>query len=346
MAAQKFFGLDIGSAQIKAVELTSINKSHQLTNVGIYPTPPRSTLSELSSDQEALADSIKKLVEGARIGTPNVVVALPESQIFTRVIEMPPLSDKELASAIHWEAEQYIPMPLNEVSFIWQVLSRPKQPVPGSKMEVLFVAAPLTLIAKYNKILEMADLKPIRIETEILAIVRSLTAKATDSVTTLIASIGASTTDLCIVRNGIISFTRSVATGGVAFTRAVASELNLEIDQAEEYKKTYGLLEDQLDGKIFNALRPILNVVVEEIRRALAFHQGKQPDDPIRRVVLCGGSAKLPGIVVYLASALGLETQIGDPWLNIKKDEKSLAHLMADAPLFAVATGLAAKEIT
>ncbi len=120
-------------------------------------------------------------------------------------------------------------------------------------MKVLLVAAPLTLIERYMKIMQMAQLTPIALETEIVAITRTFSPRKDNVPTTMIVSIGASTTDLCIVSGGIIQFTRSIGTGGVALARAVAQELGFEMSQAEEYKKTYGLEGDQ-ESKIGKAL--------------------------------------------------------------------------------------------
>jgi type IV pilus assembly protein PilM len=93
------------------------------------------------------------------------------------------------------------------------------------------------------------------------------------------------------------------------------------------------------------AMKPVFEIVVNEIKRALVYYQERKPDDSVKRVVLSGGTAKLPGIAVYLASVLGLEVQIGDPWFNITKDQKIIAALADDSPFYAVAVGLALKEI-
>ncbi len=345
MADKSFFGLDIGTYSIKMIELSHVGHDRQLTNVGLAPTPPGATISESKFDRQALAASIKKLSHEAQINTPYAVVSLPESQVFTRIIEMPYLTDKELASAISFEAEQYIPAALNEVSLVWHVISKPQTTTADAKMEILLVAAPLTLVNRYTEILEDIGVTPLALETESLATARSLVGTNPYSPTTLIANIGASTTDVSIIRGGSLVFTRSVATGGMAFTRAISVELGFPLPQAEEYKKTYGLAEGQLDGKIAQALKPIVDVISAEIKRALLSYREKGPDDIVKRVVLCGGSAKLPGLVVYLAQILGLEVQIGDPWFNIKKDQQRLRVLVEDAPIYAVAAGLALREV-
>ncbi|MBA7495520.1 Cell division protein FtsA [subsurface metagenome] len=342
MGKYSLLGLDIGSNTIKAVQLDHDNGRYRLRTYGLAPAPPKGFESEAESDMEALSQAVKNLLLDIKVSTSNVVCALPESAVFTRVITLPILSDKELASAIHWEAEQYVPVPLDEVNLVWEVLEKPKQ---GKKMEVLLVAASKALGEKYIKVLNAAGLKPQALETETIAVARSLVGESEDSPTSLVISIGAKTTDVCVVKKGKIALTRSISTGGVALARAVATSLGFELPKAEEYKKSYGLLKEEMEGKIVAALKPVFDLIVAEIKRALAFYQKEKPGEQVKRAVLCGGSARLPGVVVYLAQSLGLETQIGNPWQKVETDEKTREVLAEEAIVYAVAVGLAMRRI-
>jgi type IV pilus assembly protein PilM len=340
MAAHLPLGLDIGSHTIKLVQLDKQGRGYSLEAIALTPSPPKWISSDADSDLEALTIAIKKLFMESRASVRTVNVSLAESQIFSRVVEMPSLSEAELKSAIKWEAEQYVPMPLKDVQLDYAILST------GNKMEkaeVLLVAAPLTLIEKYKKVLEMAGLQPVSMEPEIVAISRALVGDS--KMTTMIINLGAATTDISIVKNGNLAFTRSISTGGEALARAVAQEMGFEISQAEEYKRTYGLEENILEGKILAAVKPIFDTVIEEVKRSLNFFQGRYPEDRIKIVSLCGGTAKLPGLVVYLTQNLGVETQVGNPWLNVSRDNRAYPNLEQEGPIFAVAAGLAMKEI-
>jgi type IV pilus assembly protein PilM len=115
-------GLDIGSHTIKIIELAKVHNGYQLVSAGSAPTPPKSLASNVSGDNEALAVAIKQLMKDAGTRTKEVNLSLPESQVFTRVISVPQLSTRELQSAIRWEAEQYIPLPLDQVNIDFTVL--------------------------------------------------------------------------------------------------------------------------------------------------------------------------------------------------------------------------------
>jgi type IV pilus assembly protein PilM len=301
----------------------------------------------LASDSEVdwavYSKALEKFYNEGDFTTKDVISALPESQVFTRVISIPKMSGKELKNAMQWEAEQYIPIPLRDVSLDYQVIGDTGAP---DKMDVLLVAAPLTLTKKYLKILTDAGLEVIGLETETLATSRSLVGVNPKSPTTLVANIGAGTTDISIVAKGFIRFTRSISTGGEAFARAVSQELGFEIGQAREYMRSYGLEESQLEGKVMQAIKPIFDVVVSEIKRSIAYYATHSKNDVIKRVIVSGGAADLPGILVYLAAALNLEVQLADPWEGLVISRKFARQELEDTgPRFAVAVGLALKDV-
>ncbi|TSC54478.1 MAG: type IV pilus assembly protein PilM [Microgenomates group bacterium LiPW_31] len=336
-----FFGLDIGSYSIKAVQLRKIQDKYQLVAVGSAPSTPKGLASEAESDLTALAENIKKLHQETKVTTKNVISALPEDQVFTRVITLPKLSEEELTSALKWEAEQYVPIPLSEVTLAHQVIGETTQDT-RQKTEVLLVAAPNRLIDKLLKVLKTAGLNPISLETEILAMSRSLVAP--DSEATLLVDLGARATDIAIIEKGQVVFTRSISTAGEALTRAVAGALGLEAGQAEEYKKAYGVDPGKLEGKVSQAIEPILEVIVKEMEQAIQFYQ-QEKEKTVKRIVLTGGTAILPEVVPLLAKKLTFETQIGDPFSRVVQDSLLAKIPKNDLLFYTVAVGLAMKEI-
>lgn len=354
--AKTCVGLDIGFSTIKVVSLSHQNNPPKLISLGMIPAPQPGIVSDSDIELEAVASAIKKLLDAAKIQTKEVVAALPESKVFTRVIDdLPLLSDNELSSAIKYASEEFIPMPIAEVNLNWQVISRDKfesnqqtslnTPVQkGGRTVVFVVASPKNIVNKYLKVFNMAGLKPAALETEIIASTRALVGNNPFSPTTLVIQLGATTTDFAVVSKGLILLTRSISTGGVALTRAIAQQFNFELAQAEEYKRVYGLLSDQLEGKVFQTLKPIVDVIRDETKRVIQAFQNRNSANQIKRVVLSGGGAKLPGLVIYLANNLGLEVQEADPWYFVSKDKALAPKLANDAPLYCVAVGLALRE--
>ena len=265
-----------------------------------------------------------------------------ENSNFTKIIKFPKLSEKELKSAINWEAEQYIPQPLSEVSIDYRVVGEVKDGV-SEKLEVFLVAAPKRLIEKTIKVLKAAGLNPVSLETEVLALSRSLIIP--NSKSNMLIDFGARATDIAIVEGGQVVFTHSISTAGEALTRAVASGLNLDPSQAEEYKKTYGIDSEKLEGKVKMAMSPILDTVVSEMEKAVRFYQSSK-QKTISQVILAGGTSSLPEIMSHLAQKLNLEIRVGDPFVRLEKDSEILSKIpVGVAPFYATAIGLALKDV-
>lgn len=168
------FGLDIGISKIKAVWLEHEKGGIAYNSAMSAETPSPGIQSESPFDHQELAQVINKLISDAKISATKVVIALPENHIFTKVIDMPVLTEKELSGAIYWEAEEHIPAPMETMSLSWSIIRRPKGTVGEQKMQVLLVAAPNQLIKRYQSILDLAGLSVVAIETETLSIIRGI----------------------------------------------------------------------------------------------------------------------------------------------------------------------------
>ena len=336
----KFFGLDIGRSFIKVAQLNVSGKKKFLKTVASIRTPSGGIQSESPIDLEKVSDSIKSCVEAAKIDVGHCNVSLIESQVVSRLIHMPTLTDKELAAAVRWEAEQYIPLPIKDVNLQYKMISRPEI-VGEGKMEVLLVAAPKRIIEKYLRVTKDAGLVVNALETESAAMTRALT--KSDDPATVIVSMGAVSTELVIARAGDVLFTRSIASGGINLTKAIMAEFNLPQAQAEEYKQTYGILEDKLSGKVAAILRPILDILISEILKAVEFVRAHFQTSQVTRIVICGGGAFLPGLSEFLTERTSLEVSLGDAWADFSK-EGLVLKMPGQGSIYAVATGLALRR--
>lgn len=338
----KSFGLDVGATTIKLISISQAGSGFVLDAALITPTPAKGMLSESEADQELIAKTIRKIVDEAKVKAPYVNVALPENQVYTKIIEMPVLSDKELSSAIYWEAEQYIPIPLTQITLDHKVLFRPEKGQ-GEKMDVLLVGAPTSLIGKYQHIFDMAGLSINAMETDILSAVRTL-AWRTGAPNTLLVHMGAMNTSLAIIKGSEIVSSYSIPTGGIAFTRAIAADFGFTLSQAEEYKRTYGISEKNAGGKIGEATAPLLSSITSEIKKVLAYFNEKYKGEAsVQQIVLSGGSAKLPGVNLYFAENCGIETVIANPW-QVLSQQNLPKEIMDNAPDYTIALGLAMRD--
>lgn len=334
-------GIDIGSKTIKVVELQKEGNGFTLSASGIVGYSGQS-VEKMVDDKEFanLGEVVKKLHSEAGVSSKDVVISLPEQQVFTRTIKFPLLTDAEIASAVKWESEQYIPIPVNEAIIQHSILQRNETSSPPEVL-VLLVAAPRVVVERYTKVISSAGLNTVAVETELIALTRSL---APADKTILLVDLGAGSTDIAIAKNGLLSFSRSIPIAGEAFTRAVSQGLGISAVQAEEYKKTYGLETKELEGKIKIALDPVLRMVVDEVKKAINFYQTEEKGDAPSAVVISGGSSGMPQMISSLSSLLGLEVLIANPFSSVSIDPETAQKLAPYSPLYSVAVGLAMRE--
>lgn len=332
MSALPQVGIDIGSASIKAVELAPQGKNNwKLISAASMPTP--------AGGMPATTAAIARLLKEAGIKTRRAVAAVPEEQVSSHIVEMPLMSDSEIEQALQWQVEQYIPIPENQATWSYRVIS--KDTASGS-MEILLVAAAKDLVQSYQKTLEQAGLELVAIETELMATARAeLTPESPLSV---VVDIGAKTTDLGIVRGDELIFARTIPTAGEAFTRALQTGLGLDSVQAEQYKNTYGFSKSHLDGKLLAAMQPVLAIIAGEIKKTIDFYVSKHVGESAKMVVLSGGVAAMPDVVSMISSLVGLETVVGNPFNRVSMDKSQIAALTGNEPFYAVAVGLAKRE--
>jgi type IV pilus assembly protein PilM len=145
------------------------------------------------------------------------------------------------------------------------------------------------------------------------------------------------------VRKNSIVFTYSIPLGGSAITRTIASRFGFSTTQAEEYKKIYGLLENEFEGKIAQAVAPMLDSILIEVKKAFAYYRNLYKDDPIMQIVLSGAPAKLPGLSTFFAKHAGIETVVANPW-KILFEQDVPKEIIDDAPEYTVAVGLAMRN--
>lgn len=338
-------GIDIGSNSVKAVELVKKGNEFFLKSYAMQPIGTSEIDMKETIAIEVTAEVVKKTWESLKTKNRNVAFAINQTSVFTRVLEMPQMSDVELASSINWEAESYIPLPLNQVRFEWQVMRRFDDASGQKRMEVLLIAVPRAIIDNYYKLTEMVNLDLKILEPESLSIMRTLPLFKIANALNVIVNFGESKTDIVVSNNGSISFVRSLPTGGRALTRAIAKSLELPEDQAENYKIAYGFDKQKLNGAIYSTLTPVFQGIIEEIRRAMVFEQNKDPSRKIGSLVLCGGGSSLPELNVVLSTALNIEVLTADPFAVIKTNDKNLKISSAVNQRFLVAVGLALSEI-
>jgi len=357
-------GLEVGVANLKLVELAGSPPA--LRALASRPTPQGLVVEGVVTDPAALAREIRELLAEARTRKRYVVTAVPNPGIILRTIQVPKMPPKEMEEAVRWEAERYIPFPIDEVVLDFAPLEPLAEVQEGEQVEVMVGAARQEAVAGLIEALREAGLTPVVLDVKPFAGLYPLEEELTkDPERVAVAlEIGADSTSLVLTRGDQPLAARVITLSGKDFTEAISKAFGLDFLAAEEVKRTYGLAtiptEDEellLDfdaereryspARIYDAIRPVLVELTQEVRRSLEFFRVQLGDVQPEVGYLYGGGSRLRGLSTLLTDTLGVNFTIPNPWEGIQVDARrfDLDKLQELGPEFMVPVGLALRGV-
>lgn len=315
-------GVDIGSSNIKIVQLKPKDSQFVLETYGLVHFSYQIATKDSNSDVAQTAQLLKTLIARSRATTNQIVASLPNSSVFTSVIEMPKIPEEELRTAVEFEAKKYVPLPLAEVALSWSVIEDKRTKVNKetdivnyrtageSKTKVLLTAVPKAVVENYLKVFEMAGLVPLALEIESLSLIRSLVGEDLNS--HLLIDIGAKSTSINLVDSGYLRLSKNLNVGGDTVTGSIAQSLSVNFPRAEQFKKDFGLSGSA--QQIPQVMRPILDIIKNEAAQLISLFESR--GERIDKILLSGGGSKLPSLKEYF-SVLGKPVELANPWSQI-----------------------------
>ena len=335
-----FFGLDIGTTAIRLVELHGSGQLRTLVKYAYVPIDSKIVISDAKSDQQRLGQAITELLNQAHMSTRNVAVGIPSQRVFTTLADFDRLPNEELAKSIKYQADSLIPTPLEESKLDWELLGdSPKEP---NKVEVLLSSVPNSFVEQRLDMLEGIGLNVIAFEPDNLAMSRALLAQ-NNGAPQVIIDIGYKTADLVISMNGAPRLTRSIPTGVESVIHGAAQNLNIDDKQAQQFVFKFGLSKDKLEGQVYQAVLPVVDLLMAEIEKSIKFFQTRYGNIAIDRIIVTGGASALPEFPLYLANKFNVNVEIGNAWRNVAFAPERQNELLSVANQFAVAVGLAER---
>ena len=337
----EFFGLDIGTTGLRVVQVTNNPKNRSLLKYGTAPVDSKVSQSDSKADQQKLAEKIRGMLTSTGITTKNVAVGLPSQRVFTTVVDIERLEQKEMAKTIHYQADSLIPTPAAESKIDWAIIG--DSPAATNKVEVLLTSVTNEYVESRLDLIESIGLNVVAFEPDNLALTRSLIVpEATEP--QMVLDIGSKSTDLVITMNGAPRLTRSIPTGSEAIIKAAVQNLNIDDKQASEFVFKFGLSENKLEGQVYHAIIGTIDLLMTDIGKSIKFFQTRYKNTNISRIVMTGGASSLPEFPLYIANKTGIDVEIGNAWRNIVYDQSRQNELMAVSNHFGVAAGLAERD--
>jgi type IV pilus assembly protein PilM len=349
--SRKSLGVDIGTKVIRAVEVSGIKGKLVLENYGEVNLDVACKEFFRSFDKKNLnpavdniSAALKSIIEATGIKTKKVVFSLPDFATFFTTFELPPMSEKEIANAIGFEARKYIPLPLSELVLDWQLMS--KHPSTKENSKILVMAVPKIIVEQYKTIAQQAGLELTALEAEAMALKRAVCGES--GPISCLLEMGFQSTNINIVEDGFMKMSFSFDMAGKDLTYSLSETLNISTADAEAIKKKQGLIVNE-EGNIAHILTPILSVISERTRRVIKDFESKE-GKKVERVIIAGGTSLLPGILDYFKESLNqeeskaMEVVIANPFSGVAYPPILDKKMEEINPTYAIALGEALRK--
>lgn len=367
-------GIDIGSSSVKIIELEKTDGKPRLKNYGFAERNRRVGSGRTEEIIQTSASIIAKISKEAGFTSKSVVSALHNFDVFSSVINVSVEHPELLDENIKIEARKFVPMQLEDVILDWKMLTTEdaapakkektqfgdtdkelKEEEPknsqlfdgaGNKTaDVLLTAAPRRLVKKYVDIFKIAGLNLLSLETESFAFIRALMDKRDDS-SILFLDIGAVATDIIITERQAPIIIRSIDVGGDSITAAIAKNMHIAIERAEQFKRDVGVF-DRKSAEDMRMITEIIELsfapVINEIQYSIDLYKSRNRS--LGKIVLSGGGSCMAGLSDFLQTTFHIPIYMGNPWYKIETPPDLKDALLELGAMFTVSIGLALKEI-
>lgn len=375
---KKVVGLDVGSYQVKAVELRRSGNKLELVHFGVADVFPGGDPSAAATADlfQLKVNAIQQAMAQSRITAKHSVSAVSGESIIVRYIQLPEMPEQELRNALRWEAEEYIPFSIEEVNLDSVVLG--PSAVPG-KVDVLLVSARKDLVNEHVDLIRAANLIPLIVDVEGFAFLNCFeyNYKPAPDECVCLVHIGADVTNINIYVSNSSRFSRDIGIAGNAVTQSVCQKSQVPFSKGEELKVAVGAAsveadDDELgDSELISTIRGtveritgselgddtpettasraiqgVLTQLVSEIRRSVQFFEGQAGGTTVQRIVVGGGSSRLRNLAQYLQGELDIPVELFDPLRNISiGKEVDTAQLENHRAQLGAGIGLAIRKV-
>ena len=340
-------GLDIGSSAVRTVQLRHGRRGAKLEHIGQVQLPTGAVRDGEIIEPDVVVAALKQLWHTFRLRSRKVAVGLANQQVVVRRLDLPFMTEAELRASLPLQVDGLIPIPVDQAVLDFCMLGERRGDNGERQVRILLVAAQREMVDALLDVVRRARLQPVAIDLDAFAALRSLTTTdmLADTGAEILVDVGSTVTDLIVHHNGAPHFVRTVLFGGENITKALMEDFVVDHDTAEHLKARLaeGVTESQVDHDAAGEVRSLSQRLVDEVRSSIDYCTAQRDIPQIERLVLTGGSSRLPQLPEQLAEGLNLEVTCGSP---LRALEPSTAAVPADElaeaePFLAVAVGLA-----
>jgi len=306
--ANSSFGIDIGEKYTRIVDLSYDNGKINLLSMGTENTVPNFFSDDTEKSIENQSEVIAKLCSDLKIIKKKVSIIIPDSQSFSQILEFAKLNEKELLSAVRYQADQFIPMSIDEVVLDIEILKDDKM---SKKNTILIVASPKKIVDRIEKVADMAGLIPDSLENELSSFGRffSEIINKKGAGTNIAINFGFSSTSLYLIdaQTSLILLTRTVKIGFDLFLKELRFNFELQESKAIEVLRTLGF-EKNTSYDIPTIVSAILKELLGEISKVI-IHSKEKYAQPVSKLYIFSHNNNILSMDKKLSEALSLPVE-------------------------------------
>lgn len=334
-------GLDIGSHAVKICELEDRNQKVFLTSMGSAQLPEGAVEDGILQDPGTVGTVISNLMKNLKIKGKKAAISISGYSVIVKKISLNSMSDAEMDSHIHSEAEQYIPFDIDEVYLDFQNLHTNSED--NERTDVMLVAAKKEVVDSYLEMLKKAGVTTGIVDVDAFALENSYEDNFGLEETVSLVDIGASKMNINIIHKGSSLLARDVAVGSRQLTEQIQNRLGINFSEAESLKIGAADAGEHTED-ITSLFSSTCSQWIGEIKRALDFFYTNHSEKNISKIVLSGGGSRIKGFDQLVQRETEISTELFNPFNKISISDKiDPQYVRYLAPEMAISVGLASR---
>jgi len=343
-------GLDIGSTSLKLVELKKSTRLKQLelVHLGTEDIAADVIVDGAVMDSSVVVNAIQSVFENGKVKNNNVALSISGNAVIIKKVFLPKMSEEEIEESIKWEAEQYIPFDIDDVSIDFQTTKNKDKQDEQENTEVILVAAKKEKINDYVSVINIAGKKPVIVDVDAFALQNAYEYNygVNEGKLVSLVNVGASVMNINILDGGHSVFWRDISIGGNQYNEQIQKSFNVSRESAENLKKGIETENISMDD-LMPIINSVSNSIAIEIQKTIDFYQTASSRTGLDKIVLAGGCANITGFAKFLEERFHTEVEIMNALKNIHVDEKNFdpSFLSEISPSLAISVGLALREM-
>jgi type IV pilus assembly protein PilM len=341
-------GVDIGLSAVKMAEVSlQSNGTYKLLSFASVKLPEGTIIEDEIQKEDELLQALQSCLKELNTSSRFACIGLSGPNTLIKRLQLAGGSDEELDDQVSWEAEQYLPFPIDEGNISFSLIGENQ----GGGVDVIVGAAKKNVVNTFKDLLERANLK-----VKIVDLSAASTINVFENVlgeefkarskSWLLLDLGAQKTQFMIYKGGVLVFFKEINIGGLTITEEIQRQMGVNYDEAESLK-IQGDGSGNIPEEIVEIINQVLDTFFSELKKTLDFWVSSTSEESFDGCIITGGGAMIPGFADALQELLETEVQILNPFSSMTFNRNSIPEdsIESIAYMGVCAIGLAMRSL-